>query len=123
MSNIKIQRTASTLSELSLLPCPPLILALGSSKSLYAEAAMSVNNAPWRDLVPACFGVADLRFARHPLDEARAKNMIRAARESGSTITDISKAIEAYLASKDASSSHIDNELAYASKLIQKYFK
>lgn len=84
---------------------------------------MSVNDLPWRDLVPACFGAADLRFARHALDEARAKNMIRAARESGSTITDITEAIEAYLDSKDASSSHIDGELAYASKFIPKYFK
>jgi hypothetical protein len=49
--------------------------------------------------------------------------MIRAARESGSTITDITEAIEAYLDSKDASSSHIVGELAYASKFIPKYFK
>ena len=79
---------------------------------------MSVNDLPWRDLVPACFGVGDLRFARHALDEARAKNMIRAARESGSTITDITEAIEAYLVSKDASVSHIDGELTYASTFI-----
>jgi hypothetical protein len=67
--------------------------------------------------------VADLRFARHALDEARAKNMIRAARQSGSTITDITEALEAFLVSKDASSSHIKGELTYASKLISKYFK
>jgi hypothetical protein len=84
---------------------------------------MSVNDLPWRDLVPACFGVADLRFARHTLDEERAKNMIRAARESGSTITDITEAIKVYLASKDASVSHIDCELIYARTFISKYFK
>jgi len=72
---------------------------------------------------PPCFGVADLRFARHALDEARAKNMIRAARESGSTITDITEAIKAYLVTKDASVLHIDGELTYASMFIPKYFK
>jgi hypothetical protein len=84
---------------------------------------MSANNLQWKDLVPACFGVADLRFARHASDEASAKKMIRAARESGSTITDITEAIEAYLASKSVSSSQIDGELTHASKFISKYFK
>ena len=76
------------------------------------------NQKTWRDRLPACFGVVDLKFARHPLDEGRAKEMIRDARESGASSEDILSAIREYLTSKQARQEHIDEEMLYARKVV-----
>jgi len=72
----------------------------------------------WRDRLPACFGVVDLKFARHPLDKGRAKEMIREAHKSGASSEEILSAIHDYLVSKKARQEHIDEEMVYARKFV-----
>lgn len=76
------------------------------------------NQNTWRDRLPACFGVVDLKFALHPLDERRAKEMIREARESGASTEEILSAIQDYLSSMQARQDHIDEEMLYARKVV-----
>jgi hypothetical protein len=76
------------------------------------------NQKTWRDRLPACFGVVDLKFARHPLDAGRANKVIREARESGASSEDILSAIHDYLVSKKALPEHIDAEMVFARKLV-----
>lgn len=79
---------------------------------------MAESNQEWEALIPSCFGIADLKFARHPLDEARAKSMIKEARKSGSSSEEIIETIRAFLVTQGASSAHIEDELQYAWKLM-----
>jgi hypothetical protein len=76
------------------------------------------NQKTWKDRLPACFGVVDLKFARHPLDAGRAKDMICEARDSGITSEGIISAIRDYLVSKKATQEHIDEEIKYATKIV-----
>lgn len=65
----------------------------------------------WEDRLPGCFGIADLKFAWHPCEEGRAKDMIREARDSGITSEGIISAIRDYLVSQKAPEDHIDEEI------------
>jgi hypothetical protein len=76
------------------------------------------NQKTWRDRLPGCFGNADLKFALHPVDERRAKKMIRDARKSGASSEEILSAIRDYLASKGARQEHIDEQMEYARKFV-----
>jgi len=76
------------------------------------------NQAGWRGLLPGCFGIADSKFARHPLDEERAKSMIREARRMGASSEDIMTAIREFLASEHASEEHIEKEILYSRMLL-----
>jgi hypothetical protein len=79
---------------------------------------MNSDQSTWKDLIPGCFGIADLKFARHPLDEQRAKNMVNSARDSGSSTEEILGAIREYLTSEEASSEHINHEIEYVRKFL-----
>lgn len=81
-------------------------------------AMMASSGNSWKSLIPGCFGIADLRFARHPLDEQRAKNMVKEAKRSGSSQEEIVAEIKEYLSSEGASSAHIDNEIKYVHNLL-----
>lgn len=77
----------------------------------------SFDNA-WKTLIPGCFGTADLRFARHPLDEQRAKKMANQAKCSGADPGEIIAAIKEYLASEGASSEHINGEIKHVHRFL-----
>ena len=88
-------------------------------RPLHTSHFMSTpNQKTWRDRLPACFGVVDLKFARHSLDAGRAKEMIRDARDAGASSEDILSAIRDYLTSKQALPEHIDQEILYARKVV-----
>jgi hypothetical protein len=72
----------------------------------------------WKNSVAACFGAIDQKFASHPLDEKRAKAMIQEARKSGASTTEILAEIRNHLISKNARQEHIDEQMAYARKLV-----
>ena len=72
----------------------------------------------WRENVAACFGAMDQKFASHPLDEKRAKAMIKEAHESGASPEEILEAIRDHLESKKVSQEHLDKELARAKKMV-----
>jgi hypothetical protein len=72
----------------------------------------------WKDRLRACFGIADLKFARHPSDEGRAKEMIREAHDSGASSEEILSAIHDYLVSRGARPEHIDKEMVHARKFV-----
>lgn len=76
------------------------------------------HQAGWKSLLPGCFGIADLKFARHPLDEERAKTMIGAARREGASTADILLSIREFLASKHATEEHTENELLHAERFM-----
>ncbi len=71
----------------------------------------------WKTKLPRCFGILDHKFALHPLDEERAKQMMKSAFNSGASIDDFLSAITDYLASKGAKKKHIKEQLEYARKL------
>lgn len=71
----------------------------------------------WKTKLPGCFGTVDLKFALHPLDEERAKQMMKLAFKSGASIDDILSAIAGYLDSKGAKRRHIEEQLEYAKQL------
>jgi hypothetical protein len=80
---------------------------------------MSISNQKtWRDRLPGCFGVVDLKFARHPLDAGRAKKMLREALKSGASSEDVLAAIHDSLVYKHALQEHIDAEMVYARKFV-----
>ena len=72
----------------------------------------------WKDRVPACFGNADLKFASHPKDEKRAKDMIQEALDSGASNREILNAIRVYLSTQGANREHIERQMPYARKLV-----
>jgi hypothetical protein len=76
------------------------------------------NHNTWKDRLPACFGVHEVKFAWHPDDEERAKEMAREARESGASSEEILSAIRDYLVSKGARPEHIDEEMVHARKFV-----
>lgn len=45
----------------------------------------------WKEAVPACFGAADAKFANHPADEGRAKEVIQKAKAEGASVEDLQK--------------------------------
>jgi len=51
----------------------------------------------WQDRIPGCFGDKDGWFAGHPLDERRAKEAIKEAKDAGASRDDFEKEIEKYL--------------------------
>ena len=72
----------------------------------------------WKDRLPACFGNADLKFASHPADEKRAKDMIREALGSGASNREILNAIRVHLSVHGANREHIEKQMQYARKLV-----
>ena len=93
----------------------PIVVSLSGKHSVMSQS----NQAGWRGLLPGCFGIADLKFARHPLDEERAKTMIREARRMGASSEDIMTAIREFLASEHASEEHIEKEILHSKKVIR----
>lgn len=59
----------------------------------------------------------DKIFACHPLDEGRAKKMMRSAFDSGATIDDLLAAIKDHLVSSGASDQHVEDQLERARAL------
>jgi hypothetical protein len=55
------------------------------------------THTTWQDRISGCFGHQDGRFAVHPLDEKRAKELIKEAKASGASRDDFEKEIERYL--------------------------
>lgn len=76
---------------------------------------MTQNN--WKNRIPGCFGTVDQIFAMHPLDEQRAKEMMKQALESGASIQDILNELEEHMKSKNCSEEHIQEQLINAKSL------
>jgi hypothetical protein len=74
----------------------------------------------WNERIAGCFGIKDLIFAGHPLDEKRAKEMVKNAKEEGASRREVLDAIEKYLKGEGASKEHIAAQLKRADKKIGK---
>ena len=72
----------------------------------------------WKKRLPRCFGILDDKFALHPFDLERAKNMIALAFEAGASQDDICDAITEYLTSKGRPQSHINEQIEVAQGLF-----
>ncbi len=75
----------------------------------------------WKDKVPSCFGEADIIFAGHPLDEARAKATIKDAKAAGASFGDFEKEVARHCNNKIKNSNllkgHTDAQVAKAKGL------
>lgn len=72
----------------------------------------------WRQQIPACFGVVDLIIGAHPNDEERTRQMIDDATNSGATTDEIIVEIQAFLATNNANSQHIQEQIERVKKFI-----
>ncbi len=75
----------------------------------------------WKEQMPGCFGVSDLKFSFHPNDSARARKMLVGAIEAGASFEDIIDEAEKFLASKSSRQEHIDKQLERM-KLLESWF-
>jgi ABC-type sugar transport system substrate-binding protein len=75
----------------------------------------------WQDQVPGAFRVQDVIFGVHPLDEARAKEAIEAAKAAGAAFSEFEKEIVWHCYQKVTASGmlqeHIEKQVARAKKL------
>ncbi len=77
----------------------------------------------WDDELPRCFGIADLKFARHPSDEESAFEWLGSLRKRSVGWSVAKTQIEAYLTSKGAGVDHIKDEIAYARKHLSPWLR
>lgn len=61
--------------------------------------------------VAGCFGVADLIFAGHPLDEGRAFEWLTSLRERNIGFADATEQVREFLKSKGANDDHISKQI------------
>jgi hypothetical protein len=78
------------------------------------------NSDTWKVKLPSCFGNQDLKFARHPKDAGRAKEMIVEAFKFGASTEDVLSSIRDYLTSQNASPEHVHEELSFAETFLKK---
>lgn len=67
--------------------------------------------AGWQDEVPECFGVADAIFAGHPLDEDRAKQLLKVLRAQHVPWQDVEKEFRKHLVHRRCTQSHINEQM------------
>ncbi len=65
--------------------------------SLYGGISRWGNQRAWQDRISGCFGHHDGWFAGHPLEEKRAKDVIKAAKAAGASRDDFERELEKYL--------------------------
>jgi hypothetical protein len=66
----------------------------------------------WKESLHACFGMSDRRFAGHPQDQDRAREMLARAGAKGVTWRELEREARGYLTSLGAAPSHIDEQIA-----------
>src|SRR5579863_10545301 len=73
----------------------------------------------WRKQIPRCFGAADVRFAYHPADTKRAREMIAVAKASGASFEDLEAEIVLHCHKEAAAwrSEHAAKQVARAKQL------
>jgi hypothetical protein len=72
----------------------------------------------WQAQIPGCFGGANLIWASHPNDQARARLMFITAIAAGATMDQIVAEAEAYLQAQGALAAHIQAQVANIRGLI-----
>ena len=76
-----------------------------------------------RQQIGGCFGRVDKLFARHPLDEERAKNLCVIALENKITLQEINEIILEYLHEQLSNSEHINSEFEEAKKMFKNIYR
>ena len=76
---------------------------------------------PFREKIPGCFGSVDKKFAGHPLDTGRAKEMLIEALGETSSWKEFEDAIRSYLAQEKCSTDHIEEQIEQV-KNTKSYF-
>ncbi|WP_160286838.1 hypothetical protein [Pseudomonas knackmussii] len=71
----------------------------------------------WKQELKRAFGIVDKCFARHPMDQARAKEARKLAKQAGATWSDIEAEITSIL--KGSTDSHVQEQL----KAARAFFK
>lgn len=70
----------------------------------------------WQDRISGCFGDKDGWFAIHPLDEKRAKALIKEAKADGASREDLEKELEKYLSKHTTAKDGIREDLVRNAK-------
>ncbi len=65
----------------------------------------------WREQIPGCFGVADLIWGSHALEQQRARQMLKDAIDAGATMDDIVAGVESFQKAKNAQMQHIQEQV------------
>lgn len=65
----------------------------------------------FKDLIPVCFGEEDLELGGHPLDEERAKDMAKTAKNEGISRRGVKKEVKKYLKEKGVLKKHRKEQL------------
>ncbi len=79
---------------------------------------MSCNN-----LISQCFGVDDLEFSKHPLDEERAFEYLTCLRSQGIPWAQARADMSAFLVSKNAPRAHISTQLEKARRMMKPWLQ
>lgn len=64
----------------------------------------------WQQQIPGCFGAQDAIWGSHPLDQQRARNMLKAAIDAGATMDEIVAEAVQYLQGRGAQAQHIQDQ-------------
>lgn len=70
----------------------------------------------WRDKIPGCFGAEDKKFGRHPLDEARARELRDQLHREKVAWPDVERELRKHLAG--CTQEHIDAEIREAKRVL-----
>ncbi|WP_288800941.1 hypothetical protein [uncultured Fibrobacter sp.] len=77
----------------------------------------------WKKQIPSCFGVMDLHFAVHPLDNDRARQLlIDVLNEPDVTYKDFTREVKDYL-TKNTSNKNLVREQMKRVKNLKTYFE
>lgn len=77
--------------------------------------------AEWKDLMPACFGLVDRKFALHAMERANARVMLAAAWRAGALWAEVETAARDFLIGKGAPEQHIQEQLRVMAR-TESYF-
>ena len=72
----------------------------------------------WDNELPSCFGIADFRFAWHKSEEIAACSWLAAILRNGTSDLDVENQVRSFLASKNCTEPHINEQLARVQRLI-----
>ena len=70
----------------------------------------------WKEKIPGCFGGEDMKFGRHPLDEARARELRGQLDEEGVRWADVEREIRKHL--EGCTQEHIEAEIKEAKRVL-----
>lgn len=76
---------------------------------------------PWKNKLPNCFGVSDMKFARHQTQKEHATELLTELVKQQVSLTDVEAETQKHLA--NAQPNHLTNELNEIRRLLGPWLK